>query len=597
MGKEELLALHTAAFDSHSLQEFLDVAAHLILEQTEASEVDIVALTRFGQVASGHAEGGDSSGSYTPFTLNLEWEDRTVGRLVLEGLPADSRPLGHLGEIQRALARIVNFRLTLLSSSRPQLLNEAEAASERFRSITASIPGAVYQYLVSAEGNHSLVYISESAEKLFGYSLEELKGPELLVHGVVEEDRAAFRESIEHSLATLTPWNHEYRAQRSDGSVAWIRGRSVPQKLSDGAVLWNGVLMEVTAEKEAINTVRRKDAWLNGLLDALPDMVFELSRDGRILNYWGGARADLFLPPERFVGTHIRDSAPETCSGPALRALERLFVEGETQQFQHSADTYEGLHFYETRLARVDDERALCVTRRVTDRVLAERRVEDGKRELRKLARRLQEIREEERSRVAREIHDTVGQSLTSFIFDIHWLRRHAETGAVTERLTKLSDDMERLDQEVRRIGTSLRPRILDDFGIVAALDWLAKEFTSRFKIDCIFEAPVLPVQSSDDVATALFRIAQEALTNTVRHSEASFVRISLHQDQKSITMTVSDNGVGFSVDSSSSVDSTGLVGMQERASALSGHVKLMSHPEIGTTVEAVFPRGERSHD
>lgn len=200
----------------------------------------------------------------------------------------------------------------------------------------------------------------------------------------------------------------------------------------------------------------------------------------------------------------------------------------------------------------------------------------------------LERAREEERSHAAREIHDALGQSLTAIGFDLEWVLRHGARAGIAERVGRALEQIDTLSDEVRRIGAMLRPRILDDLGIAAALEWLGSDTRARYGLEAVVEAEDV-VACDRDVQTQIFRIAQEALTNVTRHSKARRVRIALREDSGSVRLTVADDGEGFD-QTSASPTTAGIAGMRERARTAGGSLEIEHGPDGGTTVIATFP-------
>jgi signal transduction histidine kinase len=212
---------------------------------------------------------------------------------------------------------------------------------------------------------------------------------------------------------------------------------------------------------------------------------------------------------------------------------------------------------------------------------------------LRELAAHVESVREEERSGIARELHDELGQALTAVKLDLSWAVRHQEKdpSAVREKLLSLVSLTESTIKTVQRLSSQLRPGLLDDLGLVAALEWLAAEFQRRSEVECLVS---LDEEIELDAArsTALFRICQESLTNVSRHARATSVRISLHASNSNVVLSVVDNGKGISADETAHRGSFGIIGMTERARALGGHVAIDGAPGEGTRVEVTLPLG-----
>ncbi|TDX01967.1 PAS domain-containing sensor histidine kinase [Dinghuibacter silviterrae] len=229
----------------------------------------------------------------------------------------------------------------------------------------------------------------------------------------------------------------------------------------------------------------------------------------------------------------------------------------------------------------------------VTEAKMAEERLRESHEELRQLASHLQDIREEERTAMAREIHDELGQQLTGLKMDVSWLLKRADLGDELLR-SKLRGILSLLDATVgtvRRLAAELRPAILDDLGLPDALEWHSKQFTERFGIHCVVDITGEKAALPPGLATGLFRIFQEALTNVARHAKATAVSAELDMADDRIDLTITDNGKGFDVRNIIGGRKTlGLLGMKERALMMGGKCEWSSHPGKGTTIRVSVP-------
>jgi len=214
-------------------------------------------------------------------------------------------------------------------------------------------------------------------------------------------------------------------------------------------------------------------------------------------------------------------------------------------------------------------------------------------RELRELYHALQRAREDERCRVAREIHDELGQNLTALQIEISLLKSLADMdhAPIAERLASMEQLVNSTLLSVQRITTELRPSVLDSLGLAAAVEWLAGDFKNRTRIDCRTRIEPEEIRVGANVVTDLFRILQECLTNVARHSRASWVRISLEQTGDATSLTVTDNGIGISDIQANGAASFGLQGIRERIVALKGSVDIQGIPREGTSVYITIPR------
>jgi signal transduction histidine kinase len=213
-----------------------------------------------------------------------------------------------------------------------------------------------------------------------------------------------------------------------------------------------------------------------------------------------------------------------------------------------------------------------------TERKRVEAEIRTSHAQLRLLAARLQSIREQERTQIAREMHDVLGQSLTSLKLDLSWLKKKLPANLsadVQERLEGMSNQIDETVVSVKTLSSELRPGVLDKFGLAAAVEWQCKEFERRTGIKCNARVPSDELALSNDISTAQFRILQESLSNVARHSEATDVQVELSLSDTQLILRISDNGTGISQAQINDAASLGLLGMRERAELLGGHFKI----------------------
>lgn len=218
-----------------------------------------------------------------------------------------------------------------------------------------------------------------------------------------------------------------------------------------------------------------------------------------------------------------------------------------------------------------------------------------GQERLRSLTRRLHVAQEEERKRLAREVHDVVGQSLTALRMDVSWLEDNIPDNAppsFAERVVDASVLVDRTIEVVRRISQDLRPGVLDHFGLTAAMEWQAEQFQKRSGIFCRFrdDAGLQFDRLDSELSTALFRILQEALTNVARHAEAKHVDVVLSRGDDALRLAVQDDGRGFDPKAARDRPSLGLLSMEERVIPWRGSVDVESAPGRGTSLVVCVP-------
>src|SRR3954470_11389110 len=216
-------------------------------------------------------------------------------------------------------------------------------------------------------------------------------------------------------------------------------------------------------------------------------------------------------------------------------------------------------------------------------------RLRESEDKLRRLAAHLISIREEERAHIAREIHDELGQVLTGLKMEVTWLAKRLKEKPLIEKTDSMCKLIDTTVQTVRKIATGLRPEMLDDMGLIAAVGWQAKEFQKRTGIRCRAKLPP-EVKFDMDISTTMFRIFQEILTNVARHSRATRVDIEFIASEDRVGLEVTDNGVGIADSDLNGKKSLGLLGMHERALLFGGDVKITGTPGHGTRVSVSIP-------
>ena len=235
--------------------------------------------------------------------------------------------------------------------------------------------------------------------------------------------------------------------------------------------------------------------------------------------------------------------------------------------------------------------RAWGVHTDVTEQRAMTNALENSRQQLRLLSSHLQAVREKERTNLARELHDSLGQSLTSIKIALSVAKKELghngsnPSGAIVERFAEINKQLTETIGAVKAISTELRPGVLDKFGLAAAIDWQCHEFSRRTGIRCEFKIPRAKLNLSAESATALFRILQEALTNISRHAEATEVKVFLRIGKQAVSLTISDNGRGITNEQISAPGSLGLLGMRERAESIGGSLSVESTPQKGTVV------------
>ena len=234
----------------------------------------------------------------------------------------------------------------------------------------------------------------------------------------------------------------------------------------------------------------------------------------------------------------------------------------------------------------------VAVIRDITERLRNEERLIELNKKLRALGDHLQKVQEGERLAMARDIHDEIGQNITVLKLDLEWIERKipADFNKLHERVSEMRVSVDQLTARVQRIAADLRPPLLDNMGLSAAIEWYAAEFSKRSGLECyvMLNEDLDPLDQY--TATAVMRIVQEGLTNVVRHARATEVSVSLCKRGMNLILEISDNGCGISPEQIASPEAYGLMGMQERARICQGDIEITGRPGSGTILILSVP-------
>ena len=340
--------------------------------------------------------------------------------------------------------------------------------------------------------------------------------------------------------------------------------------------------------REDAEHARRK---MVNVLERVSDGFVALDRDWRYTYVNECAGRMLGRAPASLIGKHIWTEFPEGTGEKFQRAYERAVAEQKSVTILEYYPPWD--RWFENRIYPSADGLSIFFTD-VTDQKRSEEQLRASEDQLRALSTRLEAIREDERRQMSREIHDQIGQALTGLKLDLVWLERHADS-ALSEKVRRRVSDMERLVDETldtaRRLSSELRPPILDDLGLPAAVEWQAQELEARTGIHFDINVPPDGEGVSPPRALALLRILQEALTNVVRHSGAHNARVTLAVEEADVVLTVEDDGCGIAPEAVTRPNALGLLGMKERALVFGGKLTVEGKPGHGTKVEVRVPR------
>ena len=482
-----------------------------------------------------------------------------------------------------------------------ELAGEVTESELRWRTALEAAGHGVWDLDVAA----GRVFCSQRYREILGHAPREatLERAEWLAE-IHAEDRSDFERKVDACLAgEHSTCSAEVRFDRGDGGSKWglIRGTMVSADSQGRARRVAGTMTDVTEQRLAQQRLGESEARLNSIIGSAMDAIITVDGQQNVV-LWNAAAEKIFhcpareavgRPLDRFIPGRFRTAHSEHvgrfgATGVTMRqmgartALFGLRATGEEFPIDASISQVEvgGYRFY------------TVILRDITGRQKAAAALDKSHQELRELYTAMHEVREAERTRIARELHDELAQWLTALKMDVSWIaaRLPKDLDPLVDRAAKIKGVVDTTVAAVRRIAADLRPVMLDDLGVVPAVESLLHGFSQRTGIVIGFNVDCDGMEFKEPLATAVYRMVQEALTNVARHAQASEVEAVIRLDGDRLVVRVCDNGRGIDAALPRKAKSYGLLGIRERAQTLGGTASIFSPAEGGTVVEIVIP-------
>lgn len=478
-----------------------------------------------------------------------------------------------------------NEELARQVESKTAELRESKDVADK---LVDSLPGVFYFF------DHTGKFIrwNKQLEVVTGYSAEEIAG----MHPsdfFVEEDKAYIIERIQ-GVFEMGMNDAEGRFLTKDGKILPYFFKAVKINYEGGPCLL-GTGIDITDLKKAAEELRVSEQKYKLLFESNPLPMWMLSLpDYNIIEVNTATLKQYGYTREEFLGLDIFMLRPEDdiekIKAVTNRQFRGIYYAGIWRHKKKDGtiiyvDVVTHDIYYEGKPTR------LVLANEVTEQYLAEERLKESYEATRKLTEHLQNVREEERLHIAREIHDELGQLLTVLKMDVSWLNKRIQPASepVKDKMKELLSLIDVTVKKVRHIASELRPSLLDDLGLIAAMEWHMEEFEKRSGIELEAQLPPAELVLPEPVKIGLFRILQESLTNVARHSGAQKATVSLLQNQNNLILTIKDNGKGFDAENTKK-KTLGLLGMKERTLMIGGEYKITGTPGHGTSVEVTVP-------
>jgi PAS domain S-box-containing protein len=536
---------------------------------------------------------------------------QTLCDSITEGKQAEAALRRAHDELERRVAERTVELATAVDTLQGEVAERtrAEEALHDSRAQLAGIIGSAMDAIITTDEDQCILLFNAAAEEVFLCSSAEAIG-QPIERFVPERFRQVHREHV-HAFGTsgvtrrrLTAFR-DVTGIRSNGEEFPIEA-AISRSEAGGRKVFTVILRDITERKRAEQALRASEERVRLLIDSTAEPIYGLDLQGRC-TFCNRAclRVLGYDDPGDLLGRNmhavLHHSHPDGTPYPqdecpiyeAFRRGEGTHVEDEVL-WRADATSFPA-EYWSYPVRRSEEVVGAVVTFiDITERKRVEAELQGSREQLREFAFHVEAVREEERIRIAREVHDELGQAFTALKLGLARLatRLPPEQPALVESARIMIGVADAAIHAMRRIATDLRPPVLDDLGLMAALDWQTQEFQERTGIACRFASRVGDLPIGPGPATALFRICQEALTNVTRHAGATAVEIHLEADDGAVLLSVQDNGRGITETELTDRKSLGLLGMRERAALLGGEATIAGGPGEGTRVTVRLPLG-----
>ncbi|WP_447972555.1 PAS domain S-box protein [Nitrospira sp. Kam-Ns4a] len=520
--------------------------------------------------------------------------------------------------VRDAMGRQLLGGLAIDLTQQKQIEGALEQAKEQYRQLFERSP---YPMWILDADDFSIVAVNEAAARRYGV-------PRGRAAAVTGEGPARRPDSVSlHDYVMALVARQVRAAPRSPRAVERLDEMGAEAALAvevewapvtfEGRPAYVAMAHDMGARRRLEEERQRRERRFRALIENASDLIVLLDHDGSVLFASPSVERVLGYTPMELIGRKARDLLHPD-DQPAVTEVfaggVRIPGHTATQEFRirHRDGSWRTLEGTGKNLLHDPVVQGVIVNCwDITERVRAQLALRESKEHLRQsyeqiraLSAHLETVRERDRARIAREIHDELGQALTGIKLGLWWVRSRLatpgqfkpiaeQTAELAAKLDALGSLVERTIQTVQAIAAELRPPLLDEMGLPAAMEWQAREFQTRTGIETRFLSDLSHAPVDRERATALFRILQESLTNVLRHARATAVTVRLAREEDAILLEVRDNGVGIGESEIADVRSLGLLGMRERAELAGGTFAITGAPGGGTTVAVRIPMGE----
>jgi PAS domain S-box-containing protein len=485
-------------------------------------------------------------------------------------------------QLAQTIAREVAFAIGEKESE--MALRKSE---QQYRDVVNNVKEIIFQ--INSAGYWT--FLNPAWTAFLGYSAEESIGKKYMDF-VYPEDLTASRERFEKLCSGEAEFcQQEMRFVTKMHTIRWME--VIARRVADNnqnIVGIAGTLNDITERKKAREQILKEKELSDSIINTLPGIFYIYDDQGKFYRWNKNLELITGYSSGEIIRMNPLQFFDDDEKGYMAERNKATFINGKADA---EANLYtknkSKLQYYFNCIA-ITYEGKLCSMGMgidITERKKAEAAIKKTTMQLRELSAHLQDIREEERTEIAREIHDELGQQLTVLKFDLSWMEGKLKTDDTlySKKFTEIKGLLDHTIETVRRLASQLRPSLLDDLGLIATIEWYLEDFGKRFNIKTKFRYSSETLELPDKIRTALFRIFQESITNVLRHAQASGITVTLNQEDDNIRLQIMDDGKGFDMTGISGRKTLGLLGMKERTLLMGGDYRIDSFPGKGTTV------------
>ncbi len=531
-------------------------------------------------------------GYYSTVSLPIRKRGNTIGVFSFFASVKDFFDSDEIALIGEA-AEDIGFALENLDRVRQHKKAEEDLAKSerRYHVLAEMAPVGIFH--TDKEGNST--YVNPKWTEITGLTLYDAYGFKW-VNSVHEDDRVDLMQNWK-VLTTLQQSSlAEYRFIRPDGSESWVIGQAIPERDEKGVLQgYVGTITDITEIRQAQEEIAFERDLSDTIINSLPEVFFIFSIDGKFLRWNKNVELITGYTTDEVSKMHPLDFFTDEHKSLIKEATEDLFTSTREATLANII-TRNGqvipFYFFGVIIDYKGQKALMGVGVDFSDKLRDQEKIKQASEELRRLAIHLQNVREEERKMIGREMHDELGQQLTAIKMGISWIDKRIPDTSVElkNKIKNLTTLLDNGNLFVRRILNELRPVALYDNGLPEALKWQGEQFAVNTGIPIVFNNLDTGLKVKDEVAVCVYRVFQEALTNISRHAKAQNVWVTVKKEEEYVILDIIDDGVGFDYQEKAKKRSFGILGMKERVLSLNGNFDMESFPGKGTRVKVSIP-------